>query len=309
MNTRGDRLPFLELSWEDFERFCRRLAEASGDVECAWAYGTRGQKQYGIDLLVRRTDGTYEVWQTKRYKKAAAADVKAALEIFLTHPWAEITRRFVLVFACALEETKAVESIEESRTSLSTRNIGFDPLDAIRLTARLIPYPEIIDDFFGRAWVEKVCPREALTRLEGQIMLAEHQRELLARENATEELLESLRVSHEMALDLAFDAFEESIGATVHVERRILLNRTDMPLFTSDDPVVYTNRFHVQSGNPAGSGGKYRHLRSRRGWLGARFCEARNPPYRPNSARAAALARHSHLHPSRQTCRPGHRSF
>ncbi|RWK43755.1 hypothetical protein [Mesorhizobium sp.] len=169
MNTRGDRLSFLELSWEDFERLCRRLAEASGDVECAWAYGARGQKQYGIDLLVRRTDGTYEVWQTKRYKKATATDVKAALEIFLTHPWAEKAKRFVLVFACALEETKAVESIEEARTSLSSRNIGFHPLDAIRLTARLIPYPEIIDDFFGRAWVEKVCPREALTRLAARI--------------------------------------------------------------------------------------------------------------------------------------------
>ncbi|MER8715845.1 hypothetical protein [Mesorhizobium sp. M1295] len=169
VNTRGDRLPFLELSWENFEKLCRRLAEASGDVECAWAYGTRGQKQYGIDLLVRRTDGSYEVWQTKRYKKGTVADVNAALEIFLKHPWAEKAKRFVLVFACALEETKVVESVEEVRTSLSSKSIGFDPLDAVHLTTRLIPRPEIIDDFFDRAWVEKICPREALTRLAARI--------------------------------------------------------------------------------------------------------------------------------------------
>lgn len=169
VNTRGDRLPFVELSWENFERLCRRLAEANGGVEDAWAYGTRGQKQYGIDLLVRRSDGTYEVWQTKRYKKVAAADIKAALEIFLKHPWAEKAKRFVLVFGCALEETNVVESIEEARTTLTSRNIGFDPLDAVRLTARLILHPEIIDDFFGRAWIEKVSPREALTRLAARI--------------------------------------------------------------------------------------------------------------------------------------------
>ncbi|RWB74595.1 MAG: hypothetical protein EOQ50_14880 [Mesorhizobium sp.] len=162
-------LPFLGLSWEDFERLCRRLAEASGDVERAWAYGTRGQKQYGIDLLVRRTDDSYEVWQTKRYKKAIAGDVAAALEIFLKHPWAEKAKRFVLVFACALEETKVVESIEDAGTNLSSKGIGFDPLDAVRLTQRLIPHPEIVDDFFGRSWVEKVCPREALTRLAARI--------------------------------------------------------------------------------------------------------------------------------------------
>lgn len=84
--------------------------------------------------------------------------------------------------------------------------------------------------------------------IEGQMILAEHQRELLARENATQQLLEGLKVSHEMALDLAFGAFEESVDATAHMERRILLNGTDRPLFTSDDPVVYTNRFHVQKG-------------------------------------------------------------
>lgn len=169
VNTRGDRLPFFELSWENFERLCRRLAEAGGDVERAWAYGTRGQKQYGIDLLVRRSDGTYEVWQTKRYKTAKATDVTAALEIFLKHPWAEKAKRFVLVFACALEDTKVVESIEDAGTSLSSKDIGFAALDAVHLTQLLIPQPEIVDDFFGRAWVEKVCPGEALTRLAARI--------------------------------------------------------------------------------------------------------------------------------------------
>jgi hypothetical protein len=43
-------LPFDQLSWENFERLCLRLARTSADVEDCRLYGTAGQSQGGIDL-------------------------------------------------------------------------------------------------------------------------------------------------------------------------------------------------------------------------------------------------------------------
>ena len=97
--TRPDQLPFLELGWADFERLARRLAAAAGQVEEAWVYGATGQAQYGIDILARMSDGTYKVWQTKRYQKLTATDITKAVNLFLRHPWAEKARTFVLATA------------------------------------------------------------------------------------------------------------------------------------------------------------------------------------------------------------------
>lgn len=89
--------------------------------------------------------------------------------------------------------------------------------------------------------------------IEGQIRLAEAERAMVADE-ATPELLEGLVVTHEMALQLALNAFRDSIGITAHLQTRIVLNRTPIPFFTSDDPVVYTNRFHLQKSVLGGAG-------------------------------------------------------
>ena len=166
--TRSDQLPFLELAWVDFERLARRLAAAGGQVEEAWAYGTAGQAQYGIDILVRLADGTYEVWQTKRYQKLTATDITSAINLFLRHPWAEKARTFVLATACPMATRTIVEKIEASRTQLATRDITFRPLDATRLTTELKDLPDIIDDFFDRPWVKRICSPEAVRSLENR---------------------------------------------------------------------------------------------------------------------------------------------
>lgn len=89
--------------------------------------------------------------------------------------------------------------------------------------------------------------------IDGQIRLAEAERAMLADE-ATPELLDSLVVTHEMALQLALAALRDSIEGTAHLRTAIVLNRTAIPFFTSDDPVVYTNRFHLQKDVLGGAG-------------------------------------------------------
>jgi hypothetical protein len=65
--TRVQVLPFGELTWENFERLCYRLAGSAERVEYVARYGRSGQAQQGIDLFARMANGKYEVWQAKRY--------------------------------------------------------------------------------------------------------------------------------------------------------------------------------------------------------------------------------------------------
>jgi len=163
--SRPSELPFLALGWENFERLCRRLADASGTVEKAWAYGSSGYGQLGIDVLVRGKDGSYEVWQSKRYKQFGTSALTDAVEVFLKANWSKSATRFVLAVACNPANPKVIDALEKARDQLRSRDIAFEPLFATELTQELKEHPRIIDDFFGRAWVNQICSPEQLAEL------------------------------------------------------------------------------------------------------------------------------------------------
>lgn len=165
----GTNLPFHQMRWENFERLCRRSAASSGEVEAAWVYGGAGHKQLGIDILVRKKDGAFEVWQSKRHKTFGGADITAAIKLFLKHEWARKAKRFVLAVACEVDSPTAVKAIETQRQKLSQRGITFEVLDPTAFTDRLRDEPVIVDDFFDRPWVNAICPPEAQNALANRI--------------------------------------------------------------------------------------------------------------------------------------------
>jgi hypothetical protein len=167
-------LPFDQLSWENVQRLCRKLALCSGDVERAHSYGVQGQAQAGIDLLVRLVDGSYEVWQVKRYKSIKPSDVSSAVELFLKHEWKQKSKTFVFAATCNLESTTVVKAIESATQKLALAGIAFNPLDANELSSRLKSLPEIVDDFFGRNWVHAFCPPEATEILRNRLSRFDH---------------------------------------------------------------------------------------------------------------------------------------
>lgn len=169
VRTRAKKLPFAHLEWRDFERLCMRLASSRGEVEQVLTYGAPGQAQFGIDILVRLTDSSIEVWQTKRHKRFGPADVRAAIDLFVRHKWSTDAKRFVLAVACDLKSTDVIDELEIGRDLLQERSIAFQPLDGAQLTNQLLSEPAIVDDFFGRPWVETVCPPEALVALDNRI--------------------------------------------------------------------------------------------------------------------------------------------
>jgi hypothetical protein len=176
-NTLEQELPFGKLSWQNFERLCRRLAGMDGDAEYCRLYGTEGQEQGGVDIYVRRRSSTkYATWQSKRYKSFGPAQVEAAVVEFFDGEWATKSDRFVLCVQATLRSKDIENTIEESAQRLRAAGIEFLPLDGVELSERLKEYPQIVYDFFGFAWVERFCGRAATESVAKRLTPSEFRR-------------------------------------------------------------------------------------------------------------------------------------
>jgi Restriction endonuclease len=155
-----------KLSWENFERLCLRLARLDAELETCRVYGTPGQSQEGIDVYaVERSSGKHRVLQCKRVGQFAPSTLSAAVDLFLSGTWASTARRFTICTTFRLESTKLTGEIEKQREKLRAAGIEFEVWDAAELDMLLKDQSEIVDDFFGRMWVQVFCPPEGLSRL------------------------------------------------------------------------------------------------------------------------------------------------
>lgn len=175
--TREQRLPLGSLSWENFEQLCLRIADEGGDVEDVRTYGERGQAQKGIDLLVRRASGDYVTWQCKRNRDITKTDLKEAVSKFVQGDWAQRTRVFRLAVAASLNATELVEEIERQRARLEAIGVAFEALDRDRLSGMLKDHPKLVDDFFGRSWVEAFNGLDAAAALSRRKLTREQRAE------------------------------------------------------------------------------------------------------------------------------------
>jgi hypothetical protein len=157
VRTAPSVLPLGQLAWEDFERLCVRLAALEGDPEFCHLYGTRGQAQQGIDLYARTTDGKYTTYQAKRYEVLERSDISAAVKTFLDGSWKSRSIRFVFCTTASATRTELLEEVEAQSKVLRANGIAFDVWDEERLSARLKSQPQLVLDFFGRAWVSEFC--------------------------------------------------------------------------------------------------------------------------------------------------------
>ena len=157
--TQLQLLPFQELEWENFERLCYRLAKTRGDVE-QWAalYGSRGQKQDGIDIYARRPDARlYSCWQSKRYKHLTPALLKAAIAEFEKGAWVAKSEEFVICSSASIQDTNLQKEIEAQTSRLLGNNLRLTVLGQTELSTELKDRSRLVRDFFGREWVRDFC--------------------------------------------------------------------------------------------------------------------------------------------------------
>lgn len=169
VETRSQELPFGELTWENFEKLCLRLARLEANVEHCQLYGVRGQDQEGIDIYARhqqRLAQKYRVYQCKRVKDFGSANIKDAVSKFLKGKWVSKTDTFVLCTQVSLDRTELADEIETQSKRLKNEGITFLPWGSNQLSIALKDHPKLVEDFFGRAWVAAFCGREQADRLD-----------------------------------------------------------------------------------------------------------------------------------------------
>lgn len=182
VQTLAQELPFGDLTWENFERLCYRLAKRETDIEDVRRYGRQGQAQQGIDVYARKTDGRYEVWQAKRHETYSVTKLRKAIGEFLKGAWVEHSDRLIIAVQASLADTKIQDEIETQTAKLKKSCIQLDVQDGQALSDRLRNIPELVHEFFGRAWVKAFFGDEAaqslLDTLDGEEF--SHVREQLA---------------------------------------------------------------------------------------------------------------------------------
>jgi predicted NACHT family NTPase len=109
--------------------------------------------------------------------------VEWAVAKYLASEWPAKSDRFVLCVQASLRSSDVEDKIEECAIRLREMGIEFLALDGEQLSARLKELPQIVCDFFGIAWVQRFCGREAAEAVANRLTPAEFRRlkaELLA---------------------------------------------------------------------------------------------------------------------------------
>ncbi|MBT2532908.1 NACHT domain-containing protein [Arthrobacter sp. ISL-48] len=182
--TRPTLLPISDLSWENTERLFLRLLAQQGDVQWAKLYGTRGQDQQGIDAYARLTRSAgagllsdsqwpsqrrHAVLQSRRVRKLSPSDITRAIDDFLEGAWEKETSTFYYATSYDLADAKLDVALRQAADRLEKVGITFVPWGADEISAMLRSKPDLVDDFFGRAWVGHFCGAQALSMLEKRL--------------------------------------------------------------------------------------------------------------------------------------------
>ena len=173
VSTRGQELPFGELEWRDFERLVVRLVwQQESIIGCA-LYGEPGQAQEGIDILAQRRDVEKAAcYQCKKVDALTPRLIRKAVDKFLENSWAERTSQFVLCISLPTNRTDLQKEIDTQAQKLRSKEIEFSTWDASpagQLVGLLKDCPKIVDDFFGRAWVESFNGEDAVRELKDRL--------------------------------------------------------------------------------------------------------------------------------------------
>jgi len=146
VQPRLHRLPFNQLSWEQFEALCAALIEANSLTIDCHLHGVQGDEQQGIDIVTtQRGANQNEIWayQCKRYGKYTPGKFKEAM--------AKLTYQAdYYVLMLSIPATAALRGIADEKSNVFL-------WDANDIARKLKNYPRIVEDFFGNAWRDAFC--------------------------------------------------------------------------------------------------------------------------------------------------------
>jgi tetratricopeptide (TPR) repeat protein len=153
---------FYELDEYKFQDLCCDLFASQAGIATCDVYGTRGQKQRGIDLLARRIGGDgIEVGQRKCYRDFSEGEISKVSDEFFKHFafWQQRKiKRFLLFVACDLDRTQQQDEIAKQAERFIEHGIEYEAWSANTLRLQLAPYPDIVMRHTqSEYWVANIC--------------------------------------------------------------------------------------------------------------------------------------------------------
>ena len=141
---------FHELGDDTFEDLCQALIQEEDDVTSAKRYGTRGQRQLGVDVLIEFKDGSHGAGQCKSHQSCDEALIKRACDEFLTHAahWQEKgVRTFILFLAADTRRTQWHDERLTQHARLAQHGFSLQVWSGTDLTAKLRKQRHIVRHF------------------------------------------------------------------------------------------------------------------------------------------------------------------
>ncbi|MEV6825557.1 hypothetical protein [Amycolatopsis sp. NPDC051102] len=150
-------LPTHEMPWESFELLLRRMAREVRGLRQVQLYGTRGQAQYGIDIIGRNADDMGEAIQGKKYVRFTKRDLADAVTKFLTErsklPFE--VERLIVAAGCHVDRTEVADELY--RFSQDHDDLEIELWDRRSIGDDLRGRRDIVTEFFGDATAELFC--------------------------------------------------------------------------------------------------------------------------------------------------------
>lgn len=173
VQTNKQLLPLSSLGWDDFERLCFKLIRTEVGPARAAIYGVPGQAQQGIDMYAvvpiasedTLNERRYVTLQSRRISNVSPASVESAVNDFLKRDWALVSQKFIYAISSSARVTQVLDKIEALAKLLDEHSVAFEVWDQERISEMLKERPELVDDFFGRPWVDAFCGKDAAHQL------------------------------------------------------------------------------------------------------------------------------------------------
>jgi hypothetical protein len=147
-------LPFEQLTWENFEQLCLKLAQEKSSINDCERYGQQGSAQEGIDIFRILDDGKYDTYQCKRYSAFKVSDLDKVIETFKKGSFFQQSKSFTICTSCELNTPKLQDAFNRYKVELRADNIELIKWDKIQLSHILKDYPKLVLEFFREFWLK-----------------------------------------------------------------------------------------------------------------------------------------------------------
>lgn len=206
---------FLRKDEYAFQCVCAEAYNHEPDVGSCSIYGTRGQKQHGIDLLAYCRNGSrIELVQCRRYSVFGVRELDAAISDFLKERkrWEkENVRRFVVVTSADISDRELQDAILAEQKKFQRKKILFDVWGCAELCSKLNPHRAAVQQIYGGEDTDRICgpvPETPAWRAAERMMRGTLGNALMELESERTSQLEELRElsregQHEEALNRA----------------------------------------------------------------------------------------------------------